>query len=102
NPGAAVVQLFDDQAGVQDAQAQAAKLFWHAEIDQSGGMRLLAYVARKNFLVVVFAGARNDLLLGELVRQSLKLALFFGKFEPEHLISSFWRPPGCSAHRNSC
>ena len=69
DPGASVVQLLDDEAGVEDVEAGAALLARHAEIHQAGLEGLLAHVARKDFLLVVFTRARDHLLLGKFARQ---------------------------------
>ena len=81
---ASVVQLLDDQAGVEHAESGTAKLFRHAEVHQPGGERFLAHVDRKNFLLVVLARARNYFLLGKLMRQLFEFELFVGQIKTKH------------------
>ena len=85
HPGASVVQLFDDDARVEDVESGAAVLAWHAEVHQAGLEGRLAHVAREDFLLVVFARARNHLALGKFARQAAQVVLLFGKLEADHL-----------------
>ena len=84
HPGASVIQLLDDDARVEDVESGAALLARHAEVHQAGLEGRLAHVAREDFLLVVFARARNHLALGKFARQAAQVALLFGKLEADH------------------
>jgi hypothetical protein len=82
--GATVIELFLDYAGVENSEPRSAEFPGHAEVYETGGKSFLADVARKDFLIVVFAGARNNFLLAEFPRQRLKFTLLGGQVEANH------------------
>src|SRR5713226_790752 len=82
--GATVIELFLDYAGVENSEPRSTEFPGHAEVYQPGGESFLADVAREDFLIVVFAGARNNFLLAEFARQRFKFTLLGGQVEANH------------------
>src|SRR5262249_51525850 len=74
DPGAAVVELLEHEAGVQRTEPSAAQLLRHREVHESQLPRLAADVLGKALLVVAPGRDRNDLLGGEGVRRLLQPA----------------------------
>ncbi len=82
--GTSVIELFANQTGIEDAKAGTAEFARHAEVHQAGGKGLFANITRKDFLVVVLASARNDLVLAEFAGEGFELALLVGQIESKH------------------
>jgi len=81
DPGAAVVELLEHQAGVERAESGAAQLLRHGEVHESQLPRLADDVFGEALLLVAPGRDRNDLLGGEAVRHLLQLLLLGGDLE---------------------
>jgi len=94
DPGAAVVELLEHEAGVQRTEPSAAQLLRHREVHESQLPRLADDVLGEALLVVAPGRDRNDLLGGEAVRRLLQLLLLGGDLELHHVL--------LARHRRHC
>jgi hypothetical protein len=91
--GAAAADLLGDEAPFEHPETGAAERLGNVGVHQAEIPRLAADLARELAVGVVVRRPRDDLLVGELLRQRAQLLLLLGQAEVDTRSSRLTGPP---------